>query len=380
MFRPDRLVSARALTGSTQTELAAASGIGQPMISMIEKHQRDFTEEHAKAFAAAMSLPIKYFSVIPRSIPRDSLHYRKQSRAKVGASYRVHELFAEAFRPAEMLLQNSGYPRQMLPTVQNIEPMLDRAVINEIAGQVRVTLGIDPVAPITNVTRALERGGIVVAPIQLPDTEILHHSGVSWSAGRGETAMIGIMPSRGDRDRFTLAHELGHLVLHSFRQSEDPELEADLFAGAFLLPEQPMRDTLPGDATLKALARMKAVWGVSIQAMLMRANTLELLSPEREATLWKQLSARGWRRDEPVEVKPETPRLLFKLLQQRFGASSFHNSAMARELALPVFTLRSLAPPPPTSHPEGPQPVRAVARLHPVEISDGAPENARAFG
>jgi hypothetical protein len=44
------------------------------------------------------------------------------------------------------------------------------------------------------------------------------HFGISYWGGVGATALIGTFPgSQGDRERFTLAHELGHMVLHSYR-------------------------------------------------------------------------------------------------------------------------------------------------------------------
>lgn len=349
MFRPERLVSARALTGVTQADLAAAAGVGQPMVSMVEQHQRDFSAELARAFAHAMALPVEYFEVAPRSIPRDSLHYRKQARARASETHRIHELFSEGFRITESLLDGSGYPRQFLPAVQDDVGLLPVERIDEIAQQVRDVLGLDSQAPISNVTRALERVGVVVVPMNITGATLDKHAGVSWSAGRGEAALIGIMQSRGDRDRFTIAHELGHLVLHSFRISDDPEREANLFAGAFLVPELQVRSAIAADATLTDLRRAKASWGVSIQAILMRATAINQISSDRSATLWKQLSARGWRKNEPVEVGSETPRLLFKLMQERYGATPFQHDSIEHELALPLLILRSLAPTPPSA-------------------------------
>ncbi|QAB18341.1 ImmA/IrrE family metallo-endopeptidase [Leucobacter muris] len=362
VFLPERLISARALTGVTQTALAETAGVAQSMVSMVEKHQRDFTEQLAVAFSSALALPLEYFTVTPRSIPRDSLHYRKQSGARVSDTARVHELFSEAFRVTESLLDGSGYPRQQLLAVQDDAELLDVARIDELAQQTREILGIAADAPISNVTRALERAGVAVATMNGHDDGFVKHSGVSWSAGRGEAALIGVMQVRGDRDRFTLAHELGHLVLHSFRRSSDPEREANLFAGAFLIPAPQVREHVAHDATLVDLRRVKATWGLSIQAILMRAQAVEQIDAARSQTLWKQLSARGWRKNEPVEVGAESPRLLFRLLQERYGPSPYSAPEIENEMALPVMMLRSLAPSPSTRKPSSSTP-RPVAQL-----------------
>ncbi len=347
MFRPERLTSARTLVGCTQAELAKMAGVGQSMVSMVESHQREFSAELAEAFANALALPVEYFSVSPKSIPRDSLHYRKQSKAKVSDTKRIHEYFAEGFRVVETLMETSDYPRPMLPLVQDQAERLSIERIEEIAQQVRETLGLDTRAPITNVTRALERIGIVVAPLAVDGEVLSGHSGVSWSAGRGEPAMIAVNYVKGDRDRFTVAHELGHLVLHSFRSSEDPEAEANRFAGAFLVPFEPFKESISATVTLTTFRRLKAQWGVSIQALLVRATDLGLIGSQRSQTLWKQISARGWRQNEPVEVGLESPRLFLKLLQESYGPSPLTHPNIVHELALPLLTLRSLAPLPP---------------------------------
>lgn len=346
VFHPERLVAARTLTGVTQIELAAASGIGQSMISMVESNQREFSPELAASFSETLALPIEFFSVMPRSIPRDSLNFRKQASARVTDTRRVHQLFSEGFRVTETLLDTSGYPRPMLPVVQDSDEILPIDRLEEIAAETRSALSLHPTSPVSNVTRALERSGVVVAPLSVDGSTLEGHAGVSWTAGVGDAALIGIMHTRGDRDRFTLAHELGHLVLHSFRRSADPEREANQFAGAFLIPEAQVREMIDPDATLIHLRRAKASWGMSIQALLYRASAIGQIREERSRTLWKQISARGWRKNEPGEVGIETPKLLYKLMQVRFGPTPFTSKQISAELALPVLTLRSLAPTP----------------------------------
>ena len=51
----------------------------------------------------------------------------------------------------------------------------------------------------------------------------------------------------------------------------------------------------------------------------MRCGQLGLIDPARKTSLFKQLSARGWRKNEPVRVHPESPALLAKLIEHRFG-------------------------------------------------------------
>jgi hypothetical protein len=195
------------------------------------------------------------------------------------------------------------------------------------------------------------------------DAALAGHDGVSFSAGRGQAALIGYIAASGDRSRFTLAHELGHLVLHSFRASSDPEREAHTFAGAFLLPSEPARTLIMPDVTLGDLARVKASWGISIAALVKRGEATGALSKDRSTTLWRQISSRGWRKQEPVEVRPETPRLLFRLLQAQYGENPYSSSDIEHDLALPTMMIRALAPQPAKANIDTPRPVAQLRAL-----------------
>ena len=92
--------------------------------------------------------------------------------------------------------------------------------------------------------------------------------------------MVTATPA-GDRRRFSVAHELGHLVLHQVSEGSlhTVEQQADAFAAAFLLPEAAMRKVLVPPITLTTLADLKARWGMSLQALIRRALVLECLTP-----------------------------------------------------------------------------------------------------
>lgn len=176
---------------------------------------------------------------------------------------------------------------------------------------------------------------------------------MSYWAGIGEHALVAYFPgSSGDRDRFTLAHELGHLVLHTFRpHAADAEGEANRFAGAFLVPYERAKDELTDRLTLENYARRKATWGVSIQALIMRAAAVGNPTESRKRSLYVQISQRGWRKEEPVEVGRESPLLLWTLLVREYGSRPYLPAS--DQLAIQPTILRSLAPEPnrPTDRP-----------------------------
>ncbi|MEU6148412.1 ImmA/IrrE family metallo-endopeptidase [Actinosynnema sp. NPDC047251] len=86
---------------------------------------------------------------------------------------------------------------------------------------------------------------------------------MSARTGPEAHAVVGYFPgSKPERDRFALSHERGHLVLHGHRRAEEPEDEANRFAGEFLMPRQRAREILGLDLILKDYARLKSIWGM----------------------------------------------------------------------------------------------------------------------
>jgi Zn-dependent peptidase ImmA (M78 family) len=141
------------------------------------------------------------------------------------------------------------------------------------------------------------------------------------------------------------AHELGHLILHTFRpRNPDAEGEANRFAAALLVPKDRAETGISDRLSLAGYARLKATWGVSIQTLIMRGSTLGLVSEVRKRSLFVQLSQQGWRKKEPVLVGQERPLLLWTLLSRRFGERPYRTAA--DELAIHPVVLRSIAPTP----------------------------------
>jgi Zn-dependent peptidase ImmA (M78 family)/transcriptional regulator with XRE-family HTH domain len=347
----ERVRTLRELLGLTQVRLAQIANVSQSWLSDVETGNKDASFDQLSPIATATGTPISFFSVQPSTIPRDSLHFRKLVSASKITTRRIHAFYSESYRVTENLLQHGNYPPAILPYVTN--PNVDNDGIEKASVQTRQALRLAPDRPIPHMTRALERAGIAAAPIVLTefDTGELgssgHHFGVSFWGGIGEPVLIGYFPGpQGDRDRFTMAHELGHLVLHTFRSqnSQDAEREANLFASAFLVPLERVLGDISDRTTLTGYARLKATWGVSIQALIMRAATVGVINDTRKRSLFVQLSQQGWRKNEPVIVGQESPLLLWTLLSRRFGDRPY--LAGADELAIPPVVLRSIAPTP----------------------------------
>lgn len=121
-----------------------------------------------------------------------------------------------------------------------------------------------------------------------------------------------------DRIRFTLAHEIGHLIMHQIPPSDnsDIEKEADMFAAEFLMPKEAISYSL-SDLSLQKLAALKPYWKVSMAALLKRAADLGKITQRQARYFWTQMGKKGYRIQEPPELTPptETPWLLEEIIK-----------------------------------------------------------------
>lgn len=337
----ERVKLAREARQLTQIQLAGAAGISQGSLSDIEKGRIvQPSPEIVAAIAQATTFPLSFFHLGPLpDFPEGN--YRKLKRGTTKAAAQVR---AEVRQLAEVVLRAEQFVSLPLVAIEPIRHLNDLEGIEKIASEVRAVFRVGQLDPITNMTRAIERSGIVVVPL---GAEIEDHSGFSaWPDfgldGRPIIAICRGYP--GDHDRFTLAHEVGHLVLHTLRMRIDhtsAEREANRFAGALLLPADAAREAMPPPITLRVLMGVKAKYGVSIAASAQRALDLGLISDNHFVSLRKQMSTRGWTKEEPVEVSTEQPVVIKKII--RFMAGDGSPRDQAERASTPQLTLRSLA-------------------------------------
>lgn len=203
----------------------------------------------------------------------------------------------------------------------------DGEAIEQFAEEVRTAADIAPDAVVGNAMRAADRLGCVVLPLT---SELGRHLGMSHRVDSIPFIRVsrpGDSGVPGDRQRFTVAHELGHLGLHSQMPPPDTaadaqriERQAHRFASAFLAPAQPLLEDwqqLGGRVTLTTLANLKATWGIAIKALVVRFQQLNIINADQATSLYKQISKRGWNKNEPVPTTNEEPIWLQRALDQR---------------------------------------------------------------
>ncbi|KAA1430672.1 XRE family transcriptional regulator [Mycolicibacter sp. MYC123] len=320
-----RLNDLRELLQLTQTELAQKAGVPQSTISAVERGDRELSPALVATVCAAVRMPLSFFDSVSSPVDPAAVHFRKTAGAGAKATRAALRCFEELQRIASRLMEASERtPLALEPVTADITA----ADIEGIATATRDELGIPRNQPITHVMRAVERAGAAVAPLVRLGAEhpaFDGHSGMSRATPK--SALVMYTPtSAGDRQRFTVAHELGHLKLHHHRDVGDERLrekEAHRFAGAFLYPSEVAAADISESLSLNGYARIKARWGIAIQALIQRGRDLRLISPDRHRSLMIQVSSRGWRKHEPVEVGVEEPILLWHMLSSTYGDAPY---------------------------------------------------------
>ena len=310
MIYGERIKQARELHCFTQAELGIIVGVKQAAIALVEADKRRLSLAVMEAIAEATKVTVEFFGQKPVTpLAPGSLSYR--SRAKVRATERRQaDQFTKLFvEQTGGMLASLSLPSPQWPTAD--EPA-------EAARLTRASLGIDHQGPVPHAINLLERHGTVAfrLPVALETIDAFS----TWAVLDGERPIIVLSAGlAGDRIRFSVAHELGHLVMHRDIESPDGEKQANDFAAAFLLPEELMRRWVPDQLNLTIASRLKSKWQVSIQTIIRRARDLGIIPEKRYRTLFRQIGARGWRKNEPVEVPLERPRVYRQIAEMLYG-------------------------------------------------------------
>jgi len=337
---PDMLSIVRDAKGWSQATLSAEAGLSQGYISKVESGKVDLRGESLEAVAQALNCPV---SLLTRNKPGETLtpvhNRRRVSGLSVGSRKRI-DAFAHLTR-----ISVSG-------AIYNLEFRGERSLKRaapeheppSAAEELRRSWAV-PAGPIGNVTSLVESAGIIV--VQRPFGTTHQDAVSSWPDDPRASPLIvvntGLSP---DRLRFTLAHELGHLVMHRV-PTDTAEQEANAFASAFLAPEANIRPDLHGltGRDFGRLLSLKEKWGLSVAALIRRALDLEVIDDKVYRGMNIELSRLGWRRSEPGHVPAEQPRLLSKAIEAQLasGVSVADISGYA-EMTVDAFTRHFLPP------------------------------------
>lgn len=290
---------ARHLRGFTQKKAADDLGVAQAVLSRIENGLVEVDDALKIKASHVFDLPIIFFDIRDTVYgPPVSVHTMLRGKTSELSARDIDMITAEMnvrLFNLRRFLENVDFravndiPKLDIEQYESVE-----RIANTVRSHWKVTSG-----PIKNLTRLMEMAGIVIGESNFHGAAV---SGVTFAAPGCPPVVLINKNHPADRLRFTLAHELGHLVMHRFPTAE-MEDEANRFASAFLLPRKELYETFRGrKITLELLAALKKEWRVSMQTLLMTAQEVGSVSANQARYLWQQISMRGWRTREPAEL------------------------------------------------------------------------------
>lgn len=338
MIFGERVREARQLVGLTQKDLAEWVGVDRSAIAHIEAGTSQPRPEVLSALAAHLGFPVAFFEEDGTvDFPFGTLLFRARADMTAQQKEQAHRYGELIYRKTRPLLERLRVPPVAIPRLTGTNPEI-------AAAHARAALGLSPDAPIRHLVNAVERAGVLVlaVPMRLERREA-YSLWVGDDVLRPIVVTIGKPP--GDRLRFSVAHELGHLVMGDKHSTKVKDIEdrANDFAGFLLFPRAAAVAEITEPVTLTSLARLKPRWGTSIQALAVHAARLGLITPRRERYLFQQIALRGWREAEPenLAVPVEKPRAIRKVLEGVYGVPIDYRRA-ANDLLLHPHFLRAL--------------------------------------
>lgn len=274
-FEPARLTQARVRLGVSKTELAGEVGVSAAAIGHYEAGVNSPRPEVLDRLASALNVSPGFFSV-GRPLTRiDTInaHFRSLRSARVSDRQRALATATLVWELTFALERYVKLPAADVPKVPSGTAPAEAALI------LRKHWGL-PDGPVKHLVATAESHGIVLAVRPLQEIDAVD----AFSVVIVDRPIIITTPRRSEnvfRHRFSIAHEIGHLLLHGDvgEPSAVIEKEADEFAAAFLTPAAAMDAALPQRLDLAALDRLGRTWGVSphslVRRMVERGRTTE---------------------------------------------------------------------------------------------------------
>lgn len=319
-----RIRLARDVRGVSQADLARQIDMSIALLCRCERDERKLRPAELEGVSTALNFPVRFFEEPCQFVGAlGEVQFRKKSTALAGERRR-----AVAEMNCGSLLAGKMVEMLRAPKVTLEFQALRLSDCNDSTALAAhsVARGFQlPPGPLRNLTEAVEAAGIYVFVFDMgEDVFGLSH----WAADRPPVICINSRMS-GDRYRWTLAHELGHLALHTKGADVAAmERQADEFAAELLMPRDDIYRSLRG-LTLQKMRDLKHEWGVSMQALLRRAHELGLMSHYEMSQQFITFSKRGWRKREPETLQPEEPRLVAEM--RRELALNFRGTAAFAE-------------------------------------------------
>ncbi len=320
---------ARDLRCMSQKDLTDVVKFTQGKLSKIENGLLRCSENDINLIATALDFPIEFFFQ-DDPIYGLGINYRKK-KTSTGKELRYFEALFQIRRMQIARLLKSVD----IGEIDIKEFSIEEYTPSTVAKIVRDMWHI-PSGPINNIVEIIEGMGGIVFSENVRGSKVDAMS--QWitripikEVSMSHSYMDACLPplffvnanKPMDRIRFSIAHELGHILMHRV-PNEKMEEEADKFAAEFLMPEDDIKNQLRS-LSLDKLANLKLQWKTSMAALIHRAKELRCITTNQAKYMFMKLSSMGYRLKEPEHLLPprENPKLLHNIIDVYFKDFSY---------------------------------------------------------
>ena len=312
MINPQMILLAREARGMSQSDLAERLNSYKASVSRLEHGDGPVDENTLIALAEATHYPPQFFMQKGEILPVN-LSYRKRKQVPAKLLTPIEAQMNIIRNHVQLIINGIGGADTTLPVFEVTEKSTPEQIANLVRKSWRVTAG-----PIENLSRLLEDKGILISSFDFGTDRV---DSRSMLTDNNQPIIFLNRNLLGDRQRFSLAFELGHLIMHTFctvAHDRDINHEANLFAAEFLMPAKDIMPDYKDGITLSLLGELKRKWKVSMISLLYRADDLGLLTPNQKRYLVQQFNDQKIRRREPpqLDVPKENPQRIRQLITE----------------------------------------------------------------
>lgn len=368
------LLLARNRRRKTQKELAVETGVAQAAISRIENGTRDaLSQEEIQSIARSLGFPVRFFyEQEPLYRTPMSLHgaaFRKKASVSAKDQNEIvalANLYVMHFRRLlDAVDLEPEFPLLQFEVVNDKSSVSENAngvtSASEAAQKVRASWQLGS-GPIQNLIQFVEATGVLVVDGDFGDADI---DGVTLRPPGMKPVVMLNRRRPADRRRFSLAHEYGHVVLHPYPY-DGMEQEANEFAAELLMPREGVLPDLKRGLSIPRLGQLKLKWRTAMAALIYRAKALGAITDEAATSLYKRMSASGYRKREPAEfdIEPEKGKLASQLVDLHLSNLGYGIAELADAVSIgsqEFAIMHGLVPPEPDEIPVAKPKLRLIA-------------------
>lgn len=301
----ERFKSARLMKGFSLQDLADALGnqLSRQALHRYEKGEVIPDAEKINLLSKTLNVSPDYFFRTTK-VELSEIEYRKLSKMPRKEASIIKEKTKEYLSRYLELEEILGLANEFDNPLKKFGIIPSYNQVNKAAAELRKSWNLGSSA-IFNVVELLEDKNIKVVKLDVDDA----FDGL-------QTFVNGSIPviaynsrkvNKPDRIRFTLLHELAHLLLEFGNVTErQKETLCHQFAGAMLLPEETIKAEL-GEHRNKLssleLGNIKKQYGISMQAIVMRAKDCHIINDHYTKQFFFLFKQLNWKVDEPVEYQ-----------------------------------------------------------------------------